>query len=129
VAAHENLIPAAVLIAAALYQLSPWKGASLEACRRADVSAPDSWDRRSRGIGLVDPLTAGLAYSRHCLVSGWALMLIMFSAGVADLVWMAALALTMLAEKTMPSADPVRYSVAGVLAVLAAGTLVGGKIL
>ena len=33
-------------------------------------------------MGLVDPLTAGLAYSRHCLVSGWALMLIMFAAGI-----------------------------------------------
>ena len=80
-------------------------------------------------MGRFDALAAGITYARHCLVSGWALMLIMFSAGVADLVWMAALALTVLTEKTMPSADPVRYSVAGVLAVLAAGTLVGGNVL
>ena len=80
-------------------------------------------------MGLVDPLTAGLAYSRHCLVSGWALMLIMFSAGVADLVWMAALALTMLAEKALPSADGFRRVVAVALALLAVGTLMGGQFL
>jgi predicted metal-binding membrane protein len=51
-------------------------------------------------------------------------MLIMFSAGVADLAWMAALALAMLAEKTLPSGDGPRYVVASTLAMLAAFTLV-----
>jgi predicted metal-binding membrane protein len=55
-------------------------------------------------------------------------MLIMFSAGVADLFWMAALALVMLAEKTLPSDNSVRYLVAGALALLAAGTLLGGHL-
>jgi predicted metal-binding membrane protein len=40
---------------------------------------------------------------------------------------MAALALVMVAEKTLPSGDTVRYLVAGVLAMLAAGTLLGGR--
>jgi predicted metal-binding membrane protein len=107
-ARYENLIPAAILGTAAAYQLSPWKAANLAACRQpAKLHA--------------------ITYSRHCLASGWALMLIMFSAGVADLVWMAALALVMLAEKTLPSGDTVRYLVAGVLAMLAAGTLLGGR--
>jgi predicted metal-binding membrane protein len=127
-ARYENLIPAAILGTAAAYQLSPWKAANLAACR-----LPHLWGstRRSRGMGpggdFLDAFTAGITYSRHCLASGWALMLIMFSAGVADLVWMAALALVMLAEKTLPSGDTVRYLVAGVLAMLAAGTLLGGR--
>jgi len=54
-------------------------------------------------------------------------MLIMFSAGVANLAWMAMLALAMLAEKTLPSGNPVRYLVAGALALLAAVTLLGGQ--
>jgi predicted metal-binding membrane protein len=120
-ARYESLIPAAVLGAAALYQVSPWKGASLCACRRAAETMG-----RYEGGSLRDILMAGVTYSRHCLVSGWALMLIMFSAGVADLTWMAALALTMLAEKALPSGDRLRFVVAGTLALLAAATLAGG---
>jgi len=55
-------------------------------------------------------------------------MLIMFSAGDADLFWMAASALVMLAEKTLPLEDSVRYLVAGALALFAAGTLLGGHL-
>jgi predicted metal-binding membrane protein len=121
-AQHENLIPAAVLAVAAAYQVSPWKRASLGACRRPVTILA----RYQRG-GLIDGLEAGITYSRHCLVSGWALMLIMFSAGVADLFWMIVLALTMLGEKTLPSGDNVRYAVATALALLAAGALVSGS--
>jgi predicted metal-binding membrane protein len=120
-AQHENLIPAAVLAAAAAYQVSPWKRAGLDACRR-----PPTILARYDGGSLTDALRAGITYSRHCLLSGWALMLIMFSAGVADLVWMAALTMAMLAEKTLPSGDSLRYVVATVLALLAALALLGG---
>jgi len=117
-AQHENLIPASVLGLAAAYQVSPWKRAGLEACRRPATS---------NGSGLIEALRAGINYSRQCLISGWALMLIMFSAGVADLVWMVALTLTMLAEKTLPSGDAPRYVVASTLALLAAGTLLSAS--
>jgi predicted metal-binding membrane protein len=113
-AQHENLIPAAVLGLAAAYQVSPWKRAGLEACRRP---------AKINGQGLIDALKAGIDYSRQCLLAGWALMLIMFSAGVANLYWMAALALAMLAEKTLPSKDAPRYVVAAALALLCASTL------
>jgi predicted metal-binding membrane protein len=113
-AQHENLIPVGVLGLAAAYQVSPLKRAGLAACRQpASV----------KGAGWIDALKAGIDYSRQCLLSGWALMLIMFSAGVADLAWMAALALAMLAEKTLPSGDGPRYVVASALALLAAWTL------
>ncbi len=109
-AQHENLIPAAILGVAAVYEVTPWKRASLAACR--------------------EPLKIhGITYSRDCLGSGWALMLIMFSAGVADLAWMAALAVAMLAEKTLPSGESLRYVVAGVLGLLAAASLLGARLL
>jgi len=124
-AAHyESLIPASILGAAGVYQLTSWKGASLSACRR-----PAMILARCDGGALSEALSAGINYSRHCLASGWALMLIMFAAGIADVVWMAALALTMLAEKVLPSADGFRHAVAGVLVLLAAVTLLGGQLL
>jgi predicted metal-binding membrane protein len=110
-AQHENMIPVAILALAAVYELSPWKRASLAACRQP---------LRMHG----DTLRAGITYSRQCLVSGWALMLLMFSVGVADLAWMASLAVVILAEKTLPSPDGFRYAVAGGLALLAVGTLI-----
>ncbi len=115
-ARYENLIPTTILVVAAVYEISPWKAASLAVCREPI---------RIHAGGLM----AAIAYSRHCLVSGWALMLIMFSAGVANLAWMAMLALAMLAEKTLPSGNGVRYLVAGALALLAAVKLLGGQFL
>jgi predicted metal-binding membrane protein len=117
-AQHENLIPAAVFGAAAAYQFSPWKGASLGACRQ-----PEMILSRHEGGGLAGTLMAGITYSRNCLTSGWALMLIMFSAGVANLAWMVALALVMVAEKTMPSGDRYRYAAGAALALVAVGAL------
>jgi predicted metal-binding membrane protein len=109
-AEHENLIPAGILGMAAAYEVTPWKQASLAACRR--------------------PLKIhGSTYARDCLASGWALMLIMFSAGVADLAWMVALAMAMLAEKTLPSGERLRYVVAAALALLAIGSLLGVPLL
>jgi predicted metal-binding membrane protein len=113
-ARYEGLIPVALLGTAAVYQLTPWKRASLLACRKPHDG---------------DALIVGIRYSRSCLASGSALMLVMFAAGAADLVWMAALAMTMLAEKVLPSADCFRRSVAGALGLLAAGTLLGGRFL
>jgi predicted metal-binding membrane protein len=101
-AQHENLIPAALLGIAAAYQLTPWKRDSLEACRHS---------------------AAGLSYALNCVASGWALMLLMFSAGVANLAWMAALTLAILAEKTLASPDAVRRVIALALAVLAVASL------
>lgn len=103
-ARHENLIAPALLGVAAAYQLTPWKRASLDRCREP-----------------VD----GLQYSLSCVASGWALMLIMFSAGVASIVWMAVLAAVMLAEKAMPFPDRVRVAVALALALAATATLAG----
>jgi predicted metal-binding membrane protein len=53
-----------------------------------------------------------------CLGCCWALMVVMFAAGVAHLYWMALLALIMLIEKTFPSGDRLVYPVGGIFALL-----------
>ncbi len=53
-------------------------------------------------------------------------MLIMFSSGVANLPWMAALAIIMLAEKTLASWNEVRYVVGVALLLLSAWSVMGG---
>jgi len=57
-ALHENLIPTLGLAVAAGYQLTPWKKAGLEGCRRLE----SIMDRRGGGWWIA--FRAGTAYSR-----------------------------------------------------------------
>lgn len=86
---------AGVLLAAGLYQLSPWKGACLRACRSplGFVMSHD-FDRDAWG-GVL----AGAGHGAFCLGCCWALMAVLTVAGLMSLPWMAVLAALILAEK------------------------------
>lgn len=94
------LIQAGVLALAGAYQLLPVRRRALEACRHPRASAAGlPGDRggvpsRDTGIGF----RIGLAHAVDCLVCSWALMLLMFAAGFANLAWMAVLAAVMAYE-------------------------------
>jgi len=82
------LIQAAVFALAGLYQFTPFKRRSLAACRHpVRVFRPDGQVEGSGRVGLI----AGLVHAIDCVGASWALMLLMFAAGFADLLWMAAL--------------------------------------
>lgn len=123
-AAHDTLIAAGVLGLAAVYQVSPWKDACLSACRM-----PAAYLMQKYRPGLAGGFAVGLGHALYCLGCCWALMLVMFSVGVAHLYWMAALAVVMVAEKIFPAGERLRYPVAVVLAVLAAAALGGSGVL
>jgi predicted metal-binding membrane protein len=85
----------AVLIGAGLYQLSPWKGACLHACRSPlGFVVGHDFDK-----GALGGLTAGAAHGAFCLGCCWALMAVLTVVGLMSLAWMAALAVLILAEK------------------------------
>jgi predicted metal-binding membrane protein len=86
------LVQAASLAVAGLYQLVPSRRRALEACRH-----PRSLGARSTGDARVG-FRLGLAHAADCLASSWALMLLMFAAGFANLAWMAILAAVMAYE-------------------------------
>ncbi|MEP7104874.1 MAG: DUF2182 domain-containing protein [Chloroflexota bacterium] len=85
----------AVLAVAGLYQLSPWKGACLRACRSplGFVMAHDFDSGASGG------LLAGAKHGAFCLGCCWALMAVLAVAGLMSLPWMGVLAALILAEK------------------------------
>ena len=85
-AARPELIQAGVLAVAGAYQLTPWKRRGLTACRDplAVAACCDP-------IGSRPGLRAGFRHAVDCLGASWALMLLMFAAGPADLAWMVAL--------------------------------------
>jgi predicted metal-binding membrane protein len=90
--ARPWLIEAGVLALAGAYQLLPLRRRALEACRH-----PRSARWRERG-DLAAGIRVGFDHALDCLASSWALMLLMFAAGVANLAWMVAIAAVMAYE-------------------------------
>jgi predicted metal-binding membrane protein len=121
---HQNLIPVGVFGLAALYQFTPLKDACLRACRH-----PGAFLLRFYRSGARGGLQLGLRHAAFCLGCCWALMLVMFAAGVAHLYWMALLTLIMLIEKAFPSGDRLVYPVGAIFAILALTALVAPEYL
>jgi predicted metal-binding membrane protein len=97
---HSWLIPGSVLLLAGAFQFSPLKDACLKKCRNPGVFL---LSRYRRGPG--EAFRLGRDHGLFCLGCCWALMLVSFAAGVANLVWMAVLTLIMVIEKTGPRGD------------------------
>lgn len=98
-AQHLWVISSGALILAGAYQFSGLKSRCLTRCR-----SPLSILRRHWRGGSVrrQAVRIGLDHGLHCAGCCWALMLVMFSLGVANLVWMVALSILVLIEKGTP---------------------------
>jgi predicted metal-binding membrane protein len=118
-AAHAQVIPAGTLAFAAIYQFTPLKDACLKACRN-----PGAYLIRHYKRGTLDGLRIGLGHAAFCVGCCWALMLVMFAAGVAHLAWMGVLGVIMLVEKGVRGGDRIVAPVGLALAALAAIALV-----
>jgi predicted metal-binding membrane protein len=114
------LIEASVLALAGAYQFSPLKRRGLAACRHPAALAHSSEVLRRRSFQL------GLDHGLACLGSSWALMLLMFAEGFANLAWMAALAAVMVYEATGRHGPRLAQAVGVGLVFAALATLGGG---
>jgi predicted metal-binding membrane protein len=106
-----------ILIAAGVYQLTPFKGACLTHCRSPLGFLMSHWRD-----GTAGALRMGIEHGTYCLGCCWALMGVLFVVGVMNLGWVAALAIFVLVEKIGPAGVFVARA-AGV-AMVAAGALV-----
>jgi len=88
------LIAGGVLVAAGAFQFTALKDACLHECRHPGVFLTRKY---RRGAGAAFRL--GRDHGVFCLGCCWALMLVMFAAGFANLAWMAVLAAVMAYEK------------------------------
>jgi predicted metal-binding membrane protein len=88
-----------VLIAAGLYQWTPWKDACLRHCR-----APLQFIQQHGGFkhDALGSLAIGFHHGLYCAGCCWALMALLFVGGVMNLLWIAAIAVFVLAEKLVP---------------------------
>jgi predicted metal-binding membrane protein len=94
-ATRPALIGGAVLLLAGAFQFSKLKDRCLAVCRHP---AGYLLQHYRRGTGAAFRLGAG--HGVFCVGCCWALMLVAFAAGVANLWWMAALTAVMVFEKT-----------------------------
>jgi len=90
-------IGGAVLVAAGLYQVTPWKAFCLAHCGHPVGFIMASW----RG-GLSGAFRMGLRHGLYCLGCCWLLFAILFPLGMMNVAAMAAITLLILAEKTLP---------------------------
>ncbi|MPZ74471.1 MAG: DUF2182 domain-containing protein [Nitriliruptorales bacterium] len=108
----------AVLVLAGLFQVTPWKESCLRRCRTPLGFLIAEW--RDGATGAV---VMGLRHGAYCLGCCWALMAVLFVVGTMHLVWMAAIAGFILAEKVVPRALRLHYAAAAVLVAWGALTL------
>jgi predicted metal-binding membrane protein len=87
----------ALLIAAGAYQFTPLKNACLRNCR-----APAHFLSRYWRTGYPGAFRMGVRLGVYCLGCCWILMGLLFVGGVMNLVWIAAIAVFVLLEKTLP---------------------------
>jgi predicted metal-binding membrane protein len=115
-AASSSLFAGGLLIGAGVFQWTPLKDACLAACRSPLSFLMSRWREGADGALLM-----GLRHGLYCLGCCWALMALLFVAGVMNLVWVVAIAAIVLVEKVVPRGDVVAR-VAGV-GLAAAGVL------
>ena len=82
---------------AAAYEFSPLKNRCLTQC-----SNPLSFITVHWRPGIAGALRMGIVHGAFCVGCCWALMLLLFTAGVMNLLWVAALAVLVLAQKVLP---------------------------
>jgi len=111
-AALSPRIGGAVLIAAGLYQMTPWKDACLTHCR-----SPLSFLMTHWRDGRWGAFQIGARHGVYCLGCCWALMIILFVSGVMNLVWVAGLAALVLLEKVAPYGTDIARVSGAALAV------------
>ena len=100
----DSALAGAVVVAAGLYELTPWKQRSLRRCR--SQHEPTSAFR------------SGLVHGLDCIGCSGGLMLALFAVGVMNLLWMVVVAAVIFAEKVLPQGPRLSRVVAVALIAL-----------
>src|SRR5581483_1658884 len=107
-----------VLVAAAVYELTPLKDVCLGKCRSSFGFLMGAWREGVRGAAGM-----GTKHAAWCLGCCWALMVALFALGVMSIVWMAVVAALITVEKVLPWRRVALWSTTALLLALALGVL------
>ncbi len=89
-----------VLVIAGVFQFTPLKHACLQHCRGPLDVIMHGWKP-----GLIGALSTGMWHGAYCAGCCWALMLLLFAAGVMNIMWVALISIFVLIEKLAPRAE------------------------
>jgi predicted metal-binding membrane protein len=118
-ATSNAVIAGTALIVAGAYQWTPLKQACLRHCR-----SPLGFLLRRWRQGAWGAISNGIRHGFFCLGCCWMLMILLFVGGLMNLLWIAALALLVLIEKTLPWGGRTSRTTGGALIVWGAATLI-----
>ena len=104
---------AATLLAAGMFQLSPFKQTCLRACRSPLGFLLGHWRP-----GLRGSLALGWSHAMYCLGCCWALMVVLVAAGAMGLVWVLLITAVVAAEKLLPGGERMARATGGALLFL-----------
>jgi predicted metal-binding membrane protein len=121
-AATSPVLSGGLLIAAGIFQWTPFKRACLKSCRSPLSFIMSEWRDGTWGAFVM-----GLRHGAYCVGCCWALMALLFVAGVMNLAWVAVIALFVMAEKILTK-EGLLSRAAGV-ALVAAGIALMARIL
>ena len=98
-ASSSRVFGGIVLIAAGLYEWTPLKDACLSQCQ-----SPLLFIQRHGGFRRDPPgaVLLGLRHGAYCVGCCWMLMALLFVGGVMNVLWIAAISVFVLVEKTLP---------------------------
>ena len=109
-------LAAGVILAAAIYQLTPAKDACLTKCR-----TPMDFILHRMRYGYGGALRMGVEHGAWCVGCCWALMVALFALGVMSVGWMAVVGAFIAVEKMLPWKLLATHAIAIALATLALG--------
>jgi predicted metal-binding membrane protein len=107
-----------LLIAAGIFQWTPLKRACLTGCRSPLSFLMSEWRDGAAGAFVM-----GLRHGAFCVGCCWFLMALLFVAGVMNLLWVAVIALFVMAEKIVPKGE-LLARIAGIALVIAGAAIV-----
>jgi predicted metal-binding membrane protein len=102
-----------VIVAAAVYQLTPLKDVCLSKCRNPMMFVLTSWQP-----GRLGALQMGIEHGGWCVGCCWALMAALFALGVMSVGWMVFIAALIAIEKLLPWKAAANRTVAILLLTL-----------
>jgi predicted metal-binding membrane protein len=107
---NSALMGASLMLVAGLYQWLPLKRTCLTHCQSPFAFLAKHWREGGAGAFLM-----GMRHGSYCVGCCWALMTLLFAAGVMNLLWVAAIAGFVLVEKLIPG--PLLGRTAGLILV------------